>query len=79
MIRNPKVKEAYENYIQFMINLLRNGFLKAGIEEAEAEKLGIYYLGVLQSLQLMAHAQTDKAIIQQFTETALKEIASHMR
>ena len=78
MIRNPKVKEAYESYVRFMIDLLAGGFRKAGIEDDEAEKLGIYYLGVLQSLQLMAHAQTDVAIVSQFTETALKEITSRM-
>lgn len=78
MIRNPPIRDAYNNYLKFMIQLLKNGFSKAGLDKSTAHKLGIYYLGVLQSLQLMAHAQTDKEIIAQFTETALKEITSRM-
>ena len=61
-----------------MIALFTDGFERAGLDPAKAHELGVYYLGILQSLQLMAHARTDEAIVRQFTETALKELKHQM-
>ena len=78
MIHHPRVKAAYDRYIDSMIALLTKGFRRAGVDADRAAELGVYYLGILQSLQLMAHAGTDGAIVRTFTETALKELRTLM-
>ena len=79
MIRNPKVKAAYDRYIKTMIEMLDDGFRRAGLSKDKARELAVYYLGILQSLQLMAHAGTSEEIVETFAGTALKEIKVHMR
>jgi len=78
IILNPRVKDAYDRYLSSMIKMLSSGFRNAGLAEEKSQELGVYYLGILQSLQLMAHSRTDRAIVMQFTETALKELRSLM-
>ena len=78
MIRNPRVKDAYERYIDSMIQMLDNGFQRAGLSEEKSAELAVYYLGILQSLQLMAHAGTGNSIVETFAGTALKELKAQM-
>ena len=56
---------------------VRRVLVCAGIEEAEAHRLAIYYNGVIQSLQLMAHSRTDPDIVHGFMDTALNELRKY--
>jgi len=74
IIHNPKVKAAYDSYLKFMVEQLTTAFIRAGLGDEAAKRLSIYYMGVLQSLQLMAHARTDEGIVRSFMDTALGEL-----
>jgi len=74
MIHNPQVKAAYDNYLNIMVDQLANALKRAGLDTDNAMRLSVYYLGVLQSLQLMAHARTDAKLVRGFMETALGEL-----
>jgi len=74
MIHNPQVKSAYDAYFNFMLDKLALAFKRAGLDTETAGRLSVYYLGILQSLQLMAHARTDEKLVRSFMETALGEL-----
>jgi TetR/AcrR family transcriptional repressor of nem operon len=74
IITKPEVKAAYDQFLKTMISEFDGAFRRAGIEEAEAHRLAIYYNGVIQSLQLMAHSRTDPEIVHGFMDTALNEL-----
>ena len=77
IITKPEVKAAYDRFLKTMISEFDGAFRRAGIEEAEAHRLAIYYNGVIQSLQLMAHSRTDPDIVHGFMDTALNELRKY--
>ncbi len=77
IITKPEVKAAYDQFLKTMISEFDGAFRRAGIEEAEAHRLAIYYNGVIQSLQLMAHSRTDPDIVHGFMDTALNELRKY--
>lgn len=74
MIHHPNVKAAYDSYLETMTRQLARAFVRAGVDEREAGRLAVYYIGVLQSLQLMAHARTDEKFVRGFMDVALAEL-----
>lgn len=74
MIHNKAVKAAYDSYLKFMVSQLEQALARAGLSQASAQRLAVYYLGVLQSLQLMAHAKTDEKLVRGFMDVALGEL-----
>lgn len=78
MITRPEIKTMFDQYLRALIDDFAAAFRKAGIAADEALKLAVFYNGVIQSLQLMAHARTDGAIVRSFMDTALNELRKHM-